>query len=339
MKPVGIIANPASGKDIRRIAASGMVVTHQEKINTIIRMLMAMDTLGVEEVLIMPDTTHLGERVISEVQSDLKTTSVSVVELPYMLGTYKDSIRTAQQMEEMGAACIVTMGGDGTSRVVAKGSGDTPLIPVSTGTNNVFPRMVEGTLVGIAAAALATGEVASEEACGRAPLLELRDGDGELIDIALVDLAVVDARDIGARAVCDPDTIRELFLTCASPTNIGLSAIGGYLSPMLPEADHGVHISLGTDEDYEKRVTAPIAPGLLKEISVLSHRPFGTGEHIPISFFPCVVALDGEREVVVKRDSSVTVGYNPNGPYVVDLDKVLQLAAQKGLLVSDRLSL
>jgi hypothetical protein len=31
MKPVGIIANPASGKNIRRLIASGTVVTNQEK--------------------------------------------------------------------------------------------------------------------------------------------------------------------------------------------------------------------------------------------------------------------------------------------------------------------
>ena len=44
---VGIIANPASGKDIRRLIASGTVVTNQEKINIVVRMLKAMDALGV----------------------------------------------------------------------------------------------------------------------------------------------------------------------------------------------------------------------------------------------------------------------------------------------------
>lgn len=334
MKPVGIIANPASGKDIRRIAASGMVVTHQEKINTIIRMLMAMDALGVEEVIIMPDTTHLAERVIDEVQSDLMTTRVSVLELPYILGTYKDSVRAAQQMDDQSVACIVTMGGDGTSRVVAKGCGNTPLIPVSTGTNNVFPQMVEGTLVGIAAAALATGKVSNVEACYKAPLLELCDGNGELIDIALVDLAVVDARDTGARAVCDPESIRELFLTRASPTNIGLSSIGGYLSPMPSRPDHAQYISLARTGRCDKKVIAPIAPGLMKEIGILSHRIFGAGEEVPIDFSPCVVALDGERERIIGKEQSVVVRYNPNGPQVIDLDKVLALTAQKGQLVS-----
>ena len=43
MKPVGIIANPASGKDIRRMIASGTTVTNREKHNIIIRILRAME--------------------------------------------------------------------------------------------------------------------------------------------------------------------------------------------------------------------------------------------------------------------------------------------------------
>ena len=56
MRTVGIIANPASGKDIRRLIASGMTVSNPEKRNIIIRMIKAMDALGVERVEIMPDT-------------------------------------------------------------------------------------------------------------------------------------------------------------------------------------------------------------------------------------------------------------------------------------------
>ena len=37
MKPVAIIANPASGKDIRRLVAQGSVVPNSEKVNIIRR--------------------------------------------------------------------------------------------------------------------------------------------------------------------------------------------------------------------------------------------------------------------------------------------------------------
>ena len=43
-------------------------------------------------------------------------------------------------MKELNVSCIVTLGGDGTNRVVAKGCGSVPILPISTGTNNVFPK-------------------------------------------------------------------------------------------------------------------------------------------------------------------------------------------------------
>ncbi len=43
--------------------------------------------------------------------------------------------------------------------MVAKGCGSIPLLPVSTGTNNVFPSMVEGTVAGMAAGVVARGIV------------------------------------------------------------------------------------------------------------------------------------------------------------------------------------
>jgi len=62
-----------------------------------------------------------------------------------------DSTQSAELLKDMGASCIITLGGDGTNRSVAKSCGDIPLIPVSTGTNNVFPLMLEGTMAGMAA--------------------------------------------------------------------------------------------------------------------------------------------------------------------------------------------
>ena len=41
---------------------------------------------------------------------------------------------------------------DGTNRAAVKGWRDAPLLTISTGTNNVFPMMVEGTTAGMAAA-------------------------------------------------------------------------------------------------------------------------------------------------------------------------------------------
>ena len=226
MKPIGIIANPQSGKDIRRLIASGTVVGNRDKANIISRALLAMDALGVKRVVIMPDPSHLAERVVKQVGAKLTTTMIEILPLPYLLGTSKDTENSVRLMREMGCSSIIVMGGDGTCRVAARESGNVPIIPVSTGTNNVFPQRVEGTLVGLAAAALATGTVSRQEVCEQVPRLELY-RNGELVDIALVDLAVIESTDTGARAVWEPETVKEVFLTRASPSDIGLSAIGG----------------------------------------------------------------------------------------------------------------
>ena len=60
MATVGIIANPAAGKDIRRLVAQGRFVPNQEKVNTLKRILAGLDALGVERVVMMPDMSFLG---------------------------------------------------------------------------------------------------------------------------------------------------------------------------------------------------------------------------------------------------------------------------------------
>ena len=72
-KPVGIIANPNSGKDIRRLVAYGSVFNNIEKINIIKRILMALDALEVKEVYIMPDDSGLGLRAMDDLDISLKT--------------------------------------------------------------------------------------------------------------------------------------------------------------------------------------------------------------------------------------------------------------------------
>lgn len=332
MRPVGIIANPASGKDIRRLIASGTVVTNQEKINIIVRMLKAMDALAVEQVYIMPDPSHIGRRAIDEVANELAVTVPAILDMPYILGTFKDSLRASEQMRQQDFAAIIVMGGDGTSRVVAKACGDIPLVPVSTGTNNVFPQMIEGTLAGLAAGAIATGKVTADTGCYRAPLLELCNGSGEVIDTALVDLVVVDATDTGSRAVWEPNSIRELFLTRAHPSEIGLSSIGGWLKPLETIGEAALHVVL--DPAGTIPVSAPIAPGLVSTVNVLEYQTFDEACSLPIRHTPSIIALDGERELVLAAGEEIYVCFNRQGPQVVDLARTLEEAAKAGMMRS-----
>ena len=326
MKTVGVIANPASGKDIRRLIANGTVVGNREKINIIVRALYAMDAHGVERVVIMPDPSHIAERVIKQVKGKLQSLVVERLTLNYLAGTARDTERSVVSMRKMGCSSIIALGGDGTSRIVSKHSGDIPLIPVSTGTNNVFPQMIEGTLVGLAAAALATGIVSPSEVCDRVSRLELW-RDNELADIALVDLAIVDAADSGARAVWEADTIREVFLTHASPTNIGLSAIGGCLPDVDLKPGECLHIDVGRGDCT---VTAPVAPGMLKTVSIRRYEVHGPETEIAVRTTPAMVALDGEREFPINDGENVVVRVSPEGPQVLQIENSLVLATRRG---------
>lgn len=331
LKTVGIIVNPASGRDIRRLIANGMTVSNQEKRNIVVRILKAMDALGVERVEIMPETTHIGERLIRDYQQELANLQIGMLDMDYIIGTQQDSLRAAGIMAERDFAAIIVMGGDGTSRIVSKACADVPLIPVSTGTNNVFPSMVEGTLVGMAAAAIVAGAVTLEEGCQRAPRLELLDQDNNVVDVALVDLVVVDASGTAARAVWEAERIREVYLAVARPTSIGLSSIGGQLHPLESGCGRGLQLVLGEGDTV---VTAPIAPGMLSQFSVQSWGEFGPGQELTIGFTPCVVALDGEREVVLGPEDVYRVRICQRGPLVVDIESTLQLAAHRHFLVS-----
>ena len=52
--PVGIVANPASGRDIRRLVAGASVFGNADKAGMVFRLLCGLGAAGVERVLMMP---------------------------------------------------------------------------------------------------------------------------------------------------------------------------------------------------------------------------------------------------------------------------------------------
>ena len=326
MRPVGIIANPASGKDIRRLVAYGSVFDNNEKVNIVRRIILGLESLNIRKVLFMPDYYGIGLRALQDLDVSVEIDFLDMV----VEGVQEDSTIAARLMNEMGAACIVTLGGDGTNRAVAKTAGDTPLLPISTGTNNVFPYMTESTLAGIAAGLVAADAVPTEGFINQATCLEVK-RNGTPVDLALVDVVISRAGFVGARALWDVSTLREIFLSRVDPANIGFSSIGGLLYGPISESDRGVHIVVG---EGGQSVSAPIAPGLIRRIPIQSHRIFETGEEIRISRTPALIALDGERELTVKEGERVTVSLNPKGPRVIDIANALRIAAKHGLFLN-----
>ena len=346
---VGIIANPASGRDIRRLVAHGAVFNNDEKVNIVRRVLLGLEAVGVERVFLMPDSFSIGPKALDGLQTEL---DVSI--LP-MLKTFsqRDSTQAAADMAAEGVGCIVTLGGDGTNRVVAKGCGDVPLMPISTGTNNVFPTMLEGTIAGMAAGLVACG--LADEAVRRAPRVDIfcksADESGQAgdsgnadsaegkaqfpdeaetpDDMALVDVAVYDERFVASRAIWDASKIREVILTRVEPGSIGLSSIGAHAPVQVDSPEHGLYLRLGQGG---QPVLAPIAPGLLCEVSLVEFQPLAPGETVAVKHQqPCVLALDGEREIEMRQGMTVRLKLNPKGPRVIDARKAIDIAARAGV--------
>jgi predicted polyphosphate/ATP-dependent NAD kinase len=325
MSTVGIIANPAAGKDIRRLVAHGRVVSNQEKANILRRVFAGVVSTGTDRLLIMPDHSGLARPATSDVEGQIK---IDFVEMP-VADHQGASTNAARAMAGQGADCIVTLGGDGTNRVVAKGCGEVPLVPISTGTNNVFPANTEGTLAGIAAGSVATGLVSRDEVCRRSKRIDIY-VDGERRDDALVDAAVSNQMFVGARAVWDTKTLQAMFLTRAEPASIGLSSIGSRLTPVSIDEEYGLYIRLaGEPGPNATTVKAPIAPGTISEVEILDWRKITPGEKIDINLQPGTIALDGEREVELLPGQKVYASLSMDGPWVVDVPKAMLLAATR----------
>ena len=112
----------------------------------------------------------------------------------------------------------MVLGGDGTSRAAAKGISTTPLMSISTGTNNVYPAMMEGTVAGMAAAAAALMGEGAKDCCIRDKKISVY-VNGELRDIALIDAVVSDDFYAGAKAIWDPERIRRIAVTRCHPAS------------------------------------------------------------------------------------------------------------------------
>ena len=338
MAILGMIANPAASKDIRRLVAQGRVVPDWEKVNILRRVLLGLQSVGVGRVVAMPDSSHLVSRARDDPRLSL---DLELLEMPAFY-TEGDTVRAAGMMEQLGVGCLVTLGGDGTNRAVAKGCSSIPLVAISTGTNNVFPTMVEGTLAGLAAGLLVQGELELDQVSVVSKVLEVH-VDGEYRDMALVDVALSRERFVATRAIWDINTIVEVFLTRAEPSSVGLSSVGARLQPLSLAEEGGLYYRLASlpGEDGSAlgeaagngpvEVLAPIAPGIISQVHIAHWRRLATGERVPLESGHCTIALDGERAFSVTPDQKIEVEVNRSGPPVVQVDVALGQAATRGL--------
>ena len=321
MSLFGVVANPASGKDVRRLVARASVFDNQEKQAIVERALIGAEAAGASAFAYLDDPNGIVANAVREngrlCAKPLDTTRTR---------TALDTITAARALKDLGCAVVITLGGDGTNRAFALGWPDAPLIPLSTGTNNVFPRMAEATLAGAAAGLIASGQLQLSEVAAQQKAIQVTMED-ERPDLALIDAVLSRERFVGARALLQPEQLDTALLTRAEPAAVGITAIGGLLHPLSRDDDGGLLLRFGPGGE---RVQAPIAPGLYKTVEVAECRAVQPGEWVTAKG-PGVLAFDGERDRSLKPDQPVELRVKRDGPWVVDIRQTLELAARKGL--------
>lgn len=336
MPTIGLIANPVSARDIRRVIANASNLQIADRVNIVLRVLTAAHSLGVERVLVMPDNggiRALLQRHLSRGHGPHQRWPV--VEYLDMLptSTVEDSFQAARLMRAAGVAAIVVLGGDGTHRAVVRECRDIPIAGLSTGTNNAFPEMRESTITGMAVALYATGRLTAAQALAPNKLLEVSINDGAQRDIALVDAVISTDRYIGARALWKPEALSAAYLTFADPQAIGLSAIGGLLQPVGRRDPGGLAVHLGHDpQPAALRLLAPIAPGMVRPVAIASWQAMPADQAFTVVQQGGVVALDGERELAFDAGDRVQITLRENAFPTVDVARCMHIAACDGLL-------
>lgn len=325
MAGIGIIANPSSGKDIRRLVSFATTINNHEKTNICKRIILAAQQFGIDTVYMMPDAFGIAQRLTESLELEkILNCKINVLDM-ILKNDATDSERAAAMMEELGLACIIVLGGDGTSRAVAKGIKDIPLIPVSTGTNNVYPQFAEGTVVGLAAAAVASMENVGDHFI-RDKIIEIKK-NGEVVDMALIDAVVADDLWSGSKAVWKTEKISYIFVTRCHPASIGFSAVAGTTQVVRAEEDKGLMIRIGGEGDEYK---VPISAGMIETVTIAESRELALDESVDIFVKNGImIALDGEREVYGAPGDTITFTVRRGGPLRVKQEELLQEAVKE----------
>lgn len=343
---LGIIANPVSARDIRRVVAHAGNLQISERVNILIRVLQAARAAGVERALLMPERAGIHallERCLK--RGDTQLPRIEWLDME-PTSTVEDTFAATRLLQGAGVAAIVVLGGDGTHRAVVRelvagdgaGVAPLPIAGLSTGTNNAFPEMREPTITGLAAGLYATGRIEAGEALLPNKLIEVRILNGRRSprrDIAIVDAVVTQDRTVGARALWKPQSLSAAYFAFAEPEAIGLSSIGGLLEPVGRREPGGLAVQLATDARHALlHLNAPIAPGLVCPVAVASWERMVAGESLAVGVQAGSVALDGERELTFDPGDRVTMTLREDAFHTLDVKRCMAAAARDGLLAT-----
>ena len=323
---IGIIANPVSGRDIRRVAARGGISSTEDKRNRIARAVIGAVAAGARHIVAMKEPFGIASGALADLRLDAE---LEILDVNARVDP-SDTERAALEMKKRQVDVVITLGGDGTNRTIAKVWPEATLVPMSTGTNNVFPSLVEPTVAGAAAGLVANGFVDIDLVAPRSKMIHLSLADGSE-DVALVDAVTLVNDFVGNRMPVDPRNLRQLLVSVARPDTIGVSSIAGLHATCDVSEDAAVLVRCG---DGGRWTNSPIAPGLYRNVPVLEVTRVGLGEEIDL-VGPTTLAFDGDREHQSSPEEPVVAVVRRDGPRVVNVRAALSEGASQGIFFSD----
>jgi hypothetical protein len=325
MPAVGVIVNPHAGRDVRRLAARASSGSVDALRGEVARAVVGAAAAGAGRIVLARDPFRITERAAAGLRL---AASVELLELPFTHGS-EDSSRAAAALRAAGCTALVVFGGDGTSRAVARGWPGVPLVPLSGGTNNVFPLRIEATLAGAAAGLVCAKGVALEEVAAPAKVVRA-EIEREPSDFALIDAAFLADDRVGNLLPFDPARLRRVVLARAEPAAIGISPVGGLLEPCAAGDEFGVDVVCLPHGVGGRTLRVPISAGLYGTVHVEGARRLGLGEAVTLAG-PGVLAFDGDRERTLGPGQRARLRVLRDGPRVIDVERALRLAATRGL--------
>lgn len=339
---VGILVNPMSGRDVRRLAAHAANMTHETKRDIVARIAAGADAFGAG--------------VLHAAREPFRITAAALENMPLrsrlnildnrVTNTARDTEENVRGFIEAGCRVIVSLGGDGTNRAIVRLLGrmgavgrEIRLIALSTGTNNVFPVMAEPTIAGMVAALAARGDLTGSGAHRRAKVLHVSGTPAsekahELPDVGLIDAVILRRDHVGNLLPFDPARIDRLLLTRAEPTAVGMSPIGGMVDPVGEADDEGLLVELADPQEAregDRVFVAPLSPGLFRKVAVRSVTRIPFGVAVPMQG-PGVLALDGDRDHKLLEGHALNVEIRRDGPWMLDLGIAMRWAVAQGMI-------
>lgn len=328
MLKVGMIINPDAGKDIRRITSAAADVTDRYKYNLAYCIAKTLFTFGNIQIEIMPERFGLGKRLLDSFSNGYATSQISLISMQ-LVNSAEDSRNAAEHFIQTGARLVIVLGGDGTVRIVAKSIATVPIMAISTGTNNVIPTMIDGTTAGLAAKfILSNPNIPLEDFCIRHKYIEVW-VDGKIADLALVDVGVIRDDFVGAKAVWKGDRISQVVVTRSKPFVTGLSSIVGMVRGVEPTDPYGLLMATG-EKSATRFILASLQPGELQRVGISELQTLYPDQFYSLSINQnSVISLDGEKEFTVSPDQHVQIVLRINGPWIVDISKVMDIAVKE----------